>query len=285
MPELPEVECVRRGLARARLGGAKVSCRWRSEHLLRTGAFWRDERLDLLEGATTGAFERRGKFLVWRFDGADGVPLGLVIHLGMTGRVTVTEPGADRVPHTHLVFELDNGRALHFSDPRRFGGVHADPLDRLRTVGPLAELGPEPLDPGFDGTVLEEQVRGSTRALRDVLLDQRVVAGLGNIYVSEALFVAGLHPLTRANGIRPSAWQRLAEAIVTVLRQGLDNGGTTLRDYRGASGERGSNQNALLVYGRAELPCPSCGSALTGYTHGGRSGVFCRQCQPKRRRR
>ncbi len=285
MPELPEVECVRKGLARARLGGAVVALRWRSSQLLRTGAFWRDERLELLDGATTGTFDRRGKFLIWRFASAGSVPLGLVVHLGMTGRVTVTKPGADRVPHTHLVFELDNGRALHFSDPRRFGGVHVDSLDRLARVGPLAELGPEPLQSGFDGTVLQEQVRGSTRALRDVLLDQRVVAGLGNIYVSEALFLAGLHPLTRANTLRASAWTRLAEAVVTVLQQGIDNGGTTLRDYRGAGGERGSNQNALLVYGRADAPCTVCGAPLIGYTHGGRSGVFCRTCQPRRRRR
>jgi len=285
MPELPEVECVRRGLARADLDGKAIDAVWRSSHALRTGAFWRDEGLHWLEGAHTVRFDRRGKFLLWVLRSADDVPLQAVIHLGMTGRVTVLAADAPLLPHTHLVVKLRGGPQLHYSDPRRFGGVHVDTVAALESAGPVAELGPEPLGRGFNGTVLHERGRRSKRAIRDVLLDQKVVAGLGNIYVSEALFVAGIPPLAPAAELHMSAWDRLGVAVREVLRQGLRNGGTTLRDYRGTSGERGRNQNALKVYGRAGQPCPSCGASLHGYVHGGRSGVMCRRCQPARRRR
>jgi formamidopyrimidine-DNA glycosylase len=284
MPELPEVECVRRGLERADLSSKVIASVWRSELALRTGAFWRDERLHLLDGATTGAFERRGKFLLWRMTGADGDDLAAVIHLGMTGRVTVCEPGDTPIGHTHLIVSLEAGPELHYADARRFGGVHVDTLERLGEQGPLASLGPEPLARGFTAKVLEQRGGASKRAIRDVLLDQRVVAGLGNIYVSEALFRAGLPPLARACEFRPSAWERLARAVRDVLRQGIRNGGTTLRDYRGTEGERGRNQDALKVYGHGGQDCPTCGTTLRAYEHSGRSGVLCPRCQPARRR-
>ncbi len=284
MPELPEVECVRRGLARANLSSKVISSVWRSELALRTGAFWRDERLHLLQGARTGEFERRGKFLVWRLTSLDSQALGAVIHLGMTGRVTVCEPGSERAPHTHLEIAVEGGPCLHYTDARRFGGVHVDTMVRLEDDGPLASLGPEPLSRAFNAEVLQARGGRSKRAVREVLLDQRVVAGLGNIYVSEALHLAGLPPLARACELKASAWQRLSVAIQSVLRQGVRNGGTTLRDYRGSQGERGRNQSALRVYGRAGQPCSSCGKTLHGYVHAGRSGVTCRSCQPARRR-
>lgn len=285
MPELPEVECVRRGLERADLSSKVIRSIWRSDLDLRTGAFWRDERLHLLERARTGSFERRGKFLLWRLTGRDGEDLAAVIHLGMTGRVTVCAPRAEPIAHTHLIVSLTGGPELHYADARRFGGIHVDTLERLEEVGPLASLGPEPLERGFTAEVLEERGGRSKRAIREVLLDQRVVAGLGNIYVSEALFRAGLPPLARACELRSTAWHRLAQAIRDVLRQGVRNGGTTLRDYRGTSGERGRNQDALKVYGRGGQACPSCCATLRAYEHAGRSGVLCPRCQPARRRR
>lgn len=285
MPELPEVECVRRGLEKADLSSKGIASVWRSELALRTGAFWRDERLHLLEGATTGAFERRGKFLVWGLTGARGEALAAVIHLGMTGRISVCAPGADPIPHTHLIVTLEGGPALHYADARRFGGVHVDTVDRLEQVGPLATLGPEPLDRDFSAQILRERGGRSTRAIRDVLLDQTVVAGLGNIYVSEALFRAGIPPLARAAELRETAWERLAESTRAVLKQGIRNGGTTLRDYRGTRGERGRNQAALQVYGRGGQACNACGTTLRAYEHSGRSGVLCPRCQPVRRRR
>lgn len=285
MPELPEVECVRRGLARADLSSKVIANVWRSAFELRTGTFWRDEQLDLLDGATTGAFVRRGKFLLWQLAARRGEPIVAVIHLGMTGRLRVCAPGSEPIPHTHWVIDLHGGPSLHYADPRRFGGLRVDTASALDADGPLASLGPEPLAPEFSSAVLRARGGASKRAIREVLLDQSVVAGLGNIYVSEALHRAGLHPLAPAHALQPSAWGRLAEAVQEVLRQGIRNGGTTLRDYRGPAGEHGENQNALRVYGRGDTPCASCRATLVAYTHGGRSGVYCPRCQPARRRR
>ncbi len=285
MPELPEVESVRRSLTRARLRAAVRSV-WRSPQRLRTGHAWQDERLSLLRGARPQRWTRRGKHLLWQLESAAGEALGLLIHLGMTGRVEVARAGDARALHTHVELRLDDDRLLRFVDARRFGGVRARPWDRLLAEPPLCELGPEPLSPSFDGERLRAAAGESRRALRDVLLDQRVVAGVGNIYALESLFLARLHPLLPAYRLAPSAWERLASAVREVLEQGLRNGGTTLRDYRDADGNRGDNQNALWVYGRAGEPCLACGAAIEGFVLGGRGGAFCPadQRRPKARR-
>jgi formamidopyrimidine-DNA glycosylase len=281
MPELPEVESVRRGLVRARLRVPVVDV-WRSRSPLRIGAAWRDERLECLVGATPGAVDRRGKYIVWHFDGD---ALGLVVHLGMSGRFGLARPDHARAPHTHFVLRFADDREVRLVDPRRFGGLRAGKLADLVRASPLAELGPEPLAKGFDGRVLAARAGASIRALRDVLLDQSVVAGVGNIYAVEALHVAGLHPLLPAARLRASAWDRLARAVQQVLRHAIDNGGTTLRDFRDVRGEAGRNQDELKVYGRAGAPCPSCGTPLRGFVHGGRSGVFCPRDQARPRGR
>ncbi|MEZ4428888.1 MAG: bifunctional DNA-formamidopyrimidine glycosylase/DNA-(apurinic or apyrimidinic site) lyase [Nannocystaceae bacterium] len=282
MPELPEVESVRRGLVDARVTAPVVSL-YRSQKPLRIGAAWRRENLRALIGARPGALERRGKYIVWRFTGDS--PLGLLIHLGMSGRCGIAREDERRAAHTHLALGFADGRQLRFVDPRRFGGLRVDALDRLWSSPPLSELGVEPLDEGFDGAALERALGSSARALRDALLDQRAVAGVGNIYAVEALFEAGLHPLLAARRLRSSAWERLAAALVTVLRRGIDNGGTTLKDFRNVVGEVGRNQDDLRVYGRADAPCPKCGGALQGFVHGGRSGAFCPVDQPRPRGR
>jgi len=284
MPELPEVETVRRSLARARLSGS-VDTIWRSTSALRTGAHWRDERLPLLRGATVGRWERRGKHLLWRLVGAEGEALGLLVHLGMTGRLEIARQGESRALHTHVELRLSEGRRLRYVDARRFGGVRARPWAELLAEHPLVDLGPEPLARGFGGEHLHAVAGRSTRALRDVLLDQRVVAGVGNIYAVEALFVARLHPLVPAARLRLSAWQRLAEAVREVIDQGLRNGGTTLADYRDAEGNKGENQSELWAYGRAGEPCRVCETTLKGFVHGGRSGVFCPRDQRRPRTR
>ena len=286
MPELPEVESVRLSLARADLG-ATVKTVWRSEQALRTGHAWQDERLTLLRGATPQAWERRGKHLLWRLASRKGEPLGLLVHLGMTGRLDVVRAGAARPPHTHVELRLADDRVLRFVDPRRFGGVRARPWEVLLSESPLCELGPEPLSPSFDGARLHAAAGQSRRPLRDVLLDQRVVAGVGNIYAIEALFLARLNPLLPASRLAPSAWDRLAAAVREVLEQGLRNGGTTLRDYRDADGNAGQNQNTLWVYGRAGAPCRVCGEAIEPFVLGGRGGAFCPndQRRPRSKRR
>jgi formamidopyrimidine-DNA glycosylase len=233
--------------------------------------------------AVPGRVGRRGKFLIWQFqsDRATKSDLGLVVHLGMTGACEVVDTGSPRTKHTHLDLQFADGRSMRFVDPRRFGGLHVHALESVHEWGPLGELGPEPLGRSFDGGVLAMRGGNSKRALREVLLDQRTVAGVGNIYVSEALFIARLHPLLRANRLRQSAWERLAEAIRAVLRQGIRNGGTTLRDYRDAEGNPGRNQDELWVYGREGQPCRQCGTVLVAYAHQGRSGVLCPRDQAR----
>jgi formamidopyrimidine-DNA glycosylase len=275
MPELPEVESVRRGLMAARIS-APIAAVWRSEHALRMSG-----DLAALIGARPGAVGRRGKYLLWEMDAA-GEALGLLLHLGMSGRFGVASPSDPRVKHTHFVLRLEDDRELRFVDPRRFGGFLVGAAATLQGQPPLAGLGPEPLDAGFDGALLAARLGASERCLRDALLDQRAVAGVGNIYAVEALFLAGLHPLTPARSLRASAWARLAEALQHVLNQGIASGGTTLKDFRNVTGEVGRGQDDLKVYGREGEPCPRCGQALRGFVHGGRSGVFCPSDQPRR---
>lgn len=282
MPELPEVESVRRSLARAKLRRTIASV-WRSEFALRTGVHWRDEQLAALRGATGQRWTRRGKHLLWRLHDRRDRPLGLLVHLGMTGRIEIANHGDPQAPHTHVMLRLDDERSLRFVDPRRFGGVRVRPWAALLAEPPLCDLGPEPSSHAFDGAHLERVAARSRRALRDVLLDQTVVAGVGNIYAVEALFVARLHPLLPAARLGDTAWERLAVAVREVIEQGLKNGGTTLRDYVDADGNEGRNQHALWVYGRAGEPCRVCDTELRAFTHGGRSGALCPSCQQRPR--
>ena len=285
MPELPEVESVRRGLTRARVR-APVESVWRSPLQLRTGKHWlrTHERLAQLVGAAPGRIRRRGKYLLWHMQGPSE-PLVLLIHLGMSGRCGIARAGAPRAKHTHLVVDFADGRQLRFVDPRRFGGLRAGTRDEIYEAEPLASLGIEPLSRAFGGPALESALGRSKRALRDALLDQRAVAGIGNIYAVEACFDAGLHPLLPAERLASSAWQRLAEAIAAGLRQAIKNGGTTLKDFRNVTGEVGRNQDDLRVYGRAGEPCPRCEATLVAFVHQARSGVFCPRCQARPRRR
>lgn len=280
MPELPEVESVRRGLVAARLRGC-VTKVWRSRAALRVGTSRAREHVQRLEGARPGAVVRRGKYLLWRFDDHDGVELGLLVHLGMSGRFGLARPDQPMAAHTHLVLGFDDGREVRFVDPRRFGALRVAAFEQLEREPPIGALGPEPLDRGFDGSRLAERARASRRPLREVLLDQHVVAGIGNIYAVEACHRAGIHPLVGAHRLAPSAWDRLAIALRDVLEHAIRNGGTTLRDFRDVSGHAGRNQDELAVYGRAGQPCPRCGTTLVGFVNAARSGVFCPRDQPR----
>ncbi len=286
MPELPEVESVRRGLVAARVR-APITSVWRSPQALRIGEHWRrdKENLEALCGAVPGRVRRRGKYLLWHMTGADADELVLLVHLGMSGRCGIAQTTQPRVTHTHLVLDFEDGRQLRFVDPRRFGGLRAGTVETIYEREPIASLGPEPLGRRFGGETLAAALGHSHRALRDALLDQRAVAGIGNIYALEACFEAGLHPLLPARRLAPSAWQRLADAIQAVLRRGIENGGTTLKDFRNVTGKVGRNQDDLRVYGRADQPCPICASPLVAFMHQGRSGVFCPKCQARPRAR
>ena len=279
MPELPEVETVRRGLARA-LEGRRL-----------TGV--ENRRADLrfplpprfrqrLSGRTVETIGRRGKFLLIRLSGG----LTLIAHLGMSGRFRVFDgPLPPLEPHDHVVFETDAGATVRFHDPRRFGFM--DLIDTANAVRHpmLARLGPEPLGEGFSGGVLAPLLKGRRAPIKAALLDQSVVAGLGNIYACEALFRAGISPKRTAATVQGGRADRLASAIKAVLADAIAAGGSSLRDHRQTSGELGYFQTAFAVYDREGRPCPgcTCDPVATGgvrrIAQSGRSTFYCARKQ------
>jgi formamidopyrimidine-DNA glycosylase len=271
MPELPEVETIRRGIEPHVLG----------RRLQRVVV--RDRRLrwpvpaDLaarLAGRRVDRADRRAKYLVLHLDNGDR----LLIHLGMSGRIWVLDPGEPLVKHDHLDFELDSGRLLRFHDPRRFGAVllwgAGEPDHAL-----LRGLGPEPFDPVFDGDYLYERSRGRSAAVKNFVMDGRIVVGAGNIYAAEALFRARIRPGRAAGRVSRTEYATLAARIREVLQEAIVQGGTTLRDFAGANGESGYFQQDLYVYGREGEACRHCGSPIRRKVIGQRSSFFCARCQ------
>jgi len=295
MPELPEVETIARDL-RASVLGARVTSVWWSGLGLRLG-----RRVDLAglraaaERRVLADVRRKGKYLLLDFSspgtratkararagrGQDVVrtDAGVLIHLGMAGRLRVQSADAPRANHTHVVFTLSDGRQLRFVDPRRFGWVAVGtPVDARPE---LAGMGPDPLSE-LDAGELAARMRGVRAPLKAFLLDQKRIAGLGNIYVCEALHRARLHPSTPAGRAIKRA-PELVVAIRAALEQGLANRGTSLRDYVDASGERGENGRELRVYGQTGRPCPVCRTAVRRRVDSGRSTFFCPACQKQR---
>jgi formamidopyrimidine-DNA glycosylase len=295
MPELPEVETIARDLA-ASIIGARVDSVWGSGFGLHLG---RAVDLAGIRRVTTGrrivAVRRKGKFLLLEVAGGkdgqgkkgkdgtrggtsgEGVvpPSGIVVHLGMSGRLRVEAADAQRARHTHVVLGLSDGRELRFIDARRFGWIA--PGAPVEARPELAELGPDPLSELTESD-LAQRLEGVRAPIKAFLLDQRRVAGLGNIYVSEALHRAGIHPTTPAGRVRARAGA-LLDGIRAALELGIRNRGTTLRDYVDASGTRGNNAAALRVYGRDGDPCPVCGATVRRRVDAGRSTFFCPQCQ------
>jgi formamidopyrimidine-DNA glycosylase len=266
MPELPEVQTVVTTL-RPRLLGARV----KSVTLFRTDIV-RPENFDLaahLSGRKVSDIVRRGKKILFLMD--DGGRF--YIHLGMSGRLTLDEPGSARKNHTHLVIDIA-GAELRFVDPRRFGGIFWLGVDDSIDAG----MGPEPLS--MRPAQLLSRLRRTKRVVKNALLDQLVVAGLGNIYVDEALFAAGIHPTRRADTLTANQVAKLNRSIKLVLRRALKHRGSTLRDYRDGNGEPGNFQKLHRVYGREGLACWKCGTPLQRIVLGGRSSHFCPRCQP-----
>ena len=279
MPELPEVETVMRGLA-ARLVGDRIArvavrradLRWPVPPGLRQA----------LVGKRVVGFARRGKYILMRVEGG----LTLLWHLGMSGRVRLTAPGETPPPaaHEHVVIETERGWRVGLVDPRRFGSL--DLMDTAKECAHprLAELGPEPLDEAFTPALLSATLKGRRTPIKAALMDQRTVAGLGNIYVCEALFRAGISPKRSAHTVAGARAERLVPAIKETLREAIAAGGSSLRDYRQASGELGYFQHAWKVYGRAGEPCercpglPAC-SGIRMEARGGRSTFYCPRTQ------
>ena len=268
MPELPEVETVRRAME-VHLVGRRIESVWCSGKRLREPLPRR--RLGRLVGRRFAAAERRAKYLLLPLDRE----ATLVIHLGMTGNLLFR---GDRQPHDHVAFELDRGPPLVFADPRRFGMLLALGPRQLERCRYLDELGLEPLEGELDGDFLYGHCRGRTRPVKSLLLDSRVVAGVGNIYASEALFRAGIRPSTRCHRLSRRRCALLAEKIVEVLSEAVAQGGTTISDYLG-SGAGGRFQQRLAVYGRAGDNCLVCERPVRSVTLSGRSSFYCPSCQ------
>ncbi len=279
MPELPEVETVRRGLAPV-LEGRRFT-----RVVARRADMRRPLPADLsgrLQGRRVQAVDRRAKYLLFRLD--DGMVL--IVHLGMSGRIRIHQ--GDPPPpgrHDHVIFETEDGVSIYFNDARRFGLMALASGNELPGHPLLAGLGPEPLDPDFDAERLAAALAGRRAPLKAALMDQRVVAGLGNIYVCESLFRAGLSPRRKAMTVTGVRAGRLYAAIRSVIAEAIDAGGSSLRDHRQPTGELGYFQHSFAVYGRAGQPCPGCDCAQrpakdgsTGIRHlvqSGRSTFYC----------
>jgi len=274
MPELPEVETVRRGLALKISGRRIVRAELRRLDLRRPFPPGLAERLD---GAQIGALGRRGKYILIELD-ADGV---LLLHLGMSGRVTVGNAALPAAPHDHMVLTLDDDTVIRFNDPRRFGLIDYVRRGEAARHPLLARLGPEPLEASFDGAYLASKLAGKLTPIKAALLDQRTVAGLGNIYVCEALYRAGLSPKRLAASIGRRQADRLAAAIKSVLTEAIAAGGSSVRDYVQADGELGYFQHHWAVYGREGEPCPGCNCAegVRRIAQSGRSTFYCAKRQ------
>ncbi|MEO7827815.1 MAG: bifunctional DNA-formamidopyrimidine glycosylase/DNA-(apurinic or apyrimidinic site) lyase [Allosphingosinicella sp.] len=269
MPELPEVETTVQGLVPVLQGRKLVSVETRRADLRR--AFPPDLR-QRLTGATVTGLSRRAKYGLVATDRGDT----LVFHLGMSGRwrIDPVELGA----HDHFVLETEEGRRLALNDPRRFGSLDLVRTDTLERSDPFAAMGPEPLGPEFNAACLGEALAGRSAPIKALLLDQRIVAGLGNIYVCEALHMAGIAPSRAGGRISRPRLERLVEAIRTILLAAIEAGGSSLRDYARPSGELGYFSKQWRVYGREGEAC-HCGSVIRRRVDSGRSTFFCPRCQ------
>jgi formamidopyrimidine-DNA glycosylase len=274
MPELPEVETIRRGLALKMTGRQIVRAELRRPDLRRPFPPMLDRRLT---GARVGRLGRRGKYLLIELDD-DGT---LLLHLGMSGRIVASGDNVEDAKHDHVVLALDDGTVVRFNDPRRFGLMDYMRRGEEMLHPLLAGMGPEPLEAGFDGKYLAATLAGKLTPIKAALLDQRVVAGLGNIYVCEALYRAGVSPRRLAGTIAAIRAARLTDAIRSVLTEAIEAGGSSLRDYVQADGELGYFQHRWAVYGKEGEPCPGCDCAegVRRIVQSARSTFFCAKRQ------
>jgi formamidopyrimidine-DNA glycosylase len=273
MPELPEVETVVRDLRPLLTGRRIISVRHSGYNFRKP---WKPAWKQQLQRKKLVSVERRGKWIVLHLEGSQS----LVLHLGMSGQLRVVDAEQPLQDHVHLVLGLDDGRRqLRFRDIRRFGSatLFADDREREHFFA-QSKLGPEPF--ALDAKYWKQRVQQADRPLKAMLLDQRVVAGVGNIYADESLFQAKLHPARLGRDLADSEISRLRRAIITVLNRAIEKRGSTIRNYLGGSGLRGGYQDEFRVYGRTGKPCPRCGVPIERVRLAGRSTHFCPKCQP-----
>ncbi len=277
MPELPEVETIRRGLVPVMEG----RCILRAD-IRRPDLRWPfpPDMQARLAGKRILRLGRRSKYILADLDSGET----LLVHLGMSGRLLISgQVGVPLAPakHDHVVLDMEGGARITFNDPRRFGMMDLIETARADHHPLLARLGPEPFGNAFNETYLLGRLKGRRSAIKTALLDQKIVAGLGNIYVCEVLFRAGISPLRGAGQIAASRLRPLIGITRTVLSEAIDSGGSSLRDYRRADGELGYFQHNFRVYGREGAPCvtPGCAGKIRRITQAGRSTFYCAQCQ------
>lgn len=271
MPELPEVETVMRGLTPV----------WEGQRFTRVIANRPDLRRPLpealgqrLTGAIVTRLDRRAKYGLVETDRGDT----LIIHLGMSGRMRVDPENLEK--HDHVVFETGNGRVVAFNDARRFGSLDLVATGEATAHPLLANIGPEPLGPDYGLPLLKRIFADRLAPAKAILLDQRLIAGLGNIYVCEALYRAGIHPETRGGVVSAAQLKLLAPAIPQVLAEAIAAGGSTLRDHAAPDGTLGYFQKDFAVYGREGQACVACATPVARIVQAGRSSFLCPQCQP-----
>ena len=273
MPEMPEVEIIRRYLDKMAAGKKIMDLDIRLPRMIK----WPDTEgfRALVTGRTIKAMNRRGKYLLLELDNGSEV----VFHLRMTGRLVYEPTGKTSDSHARVIFHLQGGASLVYGDTRTLGTIHGiRPEERAMLKG-LAEMGPEPLSAEFTAAYLYETASKRKVAIKSFLLNQKYIGGIGNIYADEALFLAGIHPLRPAQSLSREECGRLWESVNKVIAAGIEDGGTTFRDYQNGEGGQGSHQEHLYVYGRKGEPCRSCGSPIERITVGGRGTHFCPKCQ------
>ena len=276
MPELPEVESLRRILSRSAVGRTIVSARIGKLPLRRrvTPDFGAK-----IAGRTIERISRRAKYLMFELSG-DSI---ILAHLGMSGSITHRGGGFDAsgfdVKHDHLEFALDDASRLVYNDPRRFGMVRLISRDDLAVIAELKGIGPEPLSADFNADYLAGQARGKKVAIKNLIMDQKIVAGVGNIYASEILFHARVRPTRSAGRVKRAEIDLIAEFTPKVLRAAIGSGGTTFRSYRDSRGRPGAFSKRLMVYGREDEPCYVCGTAIRNVVLGQRASFYCPKCQ------
>ncbi len=269
MPELPEVETTRRGLLPHLLGRRVVGLTIRQPQLR-----WPIPSIlaQRVTGQSITAIERRAKYLLMHTGAGSAL-----WHLGMSGCLRVLPEITPAQTHDHVDWRLDSGRILRYTDPRRFGCLLWQPLGTTHPL--LAKLGPEPLSDDFQGDHLWAMSRQRKAPIKQFIMDQQVVVGVGNIYAAEALFAAKIHPMRAAGSVSRERYQRLADALRQILSWAIDRGGTTLRDFLNADGAPGYFERELYVYGRENEPCRVCRSLIKSIRLGQRSTFYCPQCQ------
>jgi len=273
MPELPEVEVIRRGLVPYLIGRkvVRIVCANRKLRLpIPRAAFAR-----WIKEGTIQTLDRRAKYLLMGMENGATV----VIHLGMTGRLGLFPVQAKRARHDHMRIQLDNGMELRFNDTRRFGSVQVVAPGDLQKTDPFTRLGREPLGSDFTSFYLFEKAQTRRKPIKNFLMDSRVVVGIGNIYANEILFQAGIAPTTPALNLHREAWERIVQSCRNVLQQAIAGGGTTIADFVNHNGQTGYFQLQLQVYGRQGQPCYRCGKPICRIVLAGRATYFCKYCQ------